>query len=204
MRRIPLSHRSHIIGFQPLSTGLAEHESALERDFVTLTSFTHPAASITSQPVTISFEDGLTRRRYTPDFLVEYADQPRELVEVKYQADLREGWRRLAPAFTAARAWAQERGATFRIATEIDIRGPRLMNAKRLLPLRAAPVGYTDGDAGTDSKHMHCKDPPSALCSARCRYRALALATLWKLIARGALHADLSVPIKFDSELRPA
>jgi D-amino-acid dehydrogenase len=57
LRRIPLSHRSHIIGFQPLTTGIAEHESALERDFVTVTSFLEPGASITSQPVTISFLD---------------------------------------------------------------------------------------------------------------------------------------------------
>lgn len=34
VRRIPLSRRSHIIGFQPLATGTAEHESALERGFV--------------------------------------------------------------------------------------------------------------------------------------------------------------------------
>jgi len=35
MRRIPLSRRSHITGFQTLPvSGLTEHESALERDLV--------------------------------------------------------------------------------------------------------------------------------------------------------------------------
>jgi len=34
LRRIPLSGRSHIIGFQPLATVTTVHESALERDFV--------------------------------------------------------------------------------------------------------------------------------------------------------------------------
>ena len=70
MRRIPLSRRSHIIGFQPLPTGTAEHESALERDFVTLTSFLDPTASIISQPVTLTFRDDLRARRYTPDYLI--------------------------------------------------------------------------------------------------------------------------------------
>jgi hypothetical protein len=69
-RQIPLSHRSHIIGFQPLANGTAAHESTLERDFVTLTSFADPTAIIVSQPITLHCEDGPTRRRYTPDFLV--------------------------------------------------------------------------------------------------------------------------------------
>jgi len=33
--------------------------------------------------------------------------------------------------------------------------------------------------------------------------RRLALATIWRLIARASLLADLSVPITLDSELRP-
>ncbi len=55
MRRIPLSRRSHVTGFQALATGVAEHESALERDFVTLTSWLDAGATITSQPVTLRF-----------------------------------------------------------------------------------------------------------------------------------------------------
>ena len=55
MRRIPLSHRSHITGFQTLPvSGLTEHESALERDFVALTTFRDAAARIISQPITLS------------------------------------------------------------------------------------------------------------------------------------------------------
>jgi hypothetical protein len=59
-RQIPLSHRSHIIGFQPLANGTAAHESTLERDFVTLTSFADPTAIIVSQPITLHFEDGVS------------------------------------------------------------------------------------------------------------------------------------------------
>ncbi|TED11288.1 heteromeric transposase endonuclease subunit TnsA, partial [Pseudomonas aeruginosa] len=42
MRRIPLSRRSHITGFQPVRHKAVEHESALERDFVLLTQFRDP------------------------------------------------------------------------------------------------------------------------------------------------------------------
>jgi hypothetical protein len=139
-RQIPLSRRFHVIGFQPLATGSAEHESALERDFVTLTSFADSTARIVSQPVTIAFPDGPITRRYTPDLFVRRRAERSELIEVKYQADLRAQGARLAPAFEAAQTWACERHATFRIVTEREIRGPRLKNAQRLLPLRDAPL----------------------------------------------------------------
>lgn len=136
-----MSRRSHIIGFQPLKTGTAEHESALERDFVTLTSFLYPRAVVTSQPVTIAFADGVLRRRYTPDFLVRDAQADlAELIEIKYEQNLRENWKNLKFSFEAAERWAQENRATFRIVTECDIRGPLLNNAKRLLSLRSAPL----------------------------------------------------------------
>ena len=99
LRRIPLSRRSHIIGFQRLPSGPVEHESALERDFVTLTSFTEPTVSITSQPVTIHYFDGRTRRRYTPDFLVTGSRRRTELIEIKY--DVNSNRERLEPAFAS-------------------------------------------------------------------------------------------------------
>ena len=121
-RRIPLSRRSHIIGFQSLPTGATDHESALERDFVTLTSFVEPSAVIHSQPVTIVFEDGGRRRHYTPDFLVQHSGGA-ELVEVKYENDLRAQRSTLIPGFQAAEHWARERHISFRVVTECDIRG---------------------------------------------------------------------------------
>jgi hypothetical protein len=60
LRRIPLSHRSHVIGFQALAMGVDEHESALERDFVTLA-----------------------------DFRVDWSDGRCEIVEIKYRTDAR-------------------------------------------------------------------------------------------------------------------
>jgi len=196
MRRIPLSRRSHIIGFQtsPVS-GVTEHESALERDFVTLSIFCDASARIISQPITVSFLEGLTPRRYTPDFLVHWSDGRSQLIEVKYRADLREKWRQLRPAFFAARAWAREQQASFRIATERSIRGATLENAKRLLPLRAAPLDRALADQLRNA--LACLSDPTfgSLAAAVPRERAAVLGTLWRMIARGELRVDLTVPI---------
>lgn len=201
MRQIPLSRRSHIIGFQPLATGTTEHESALERDFVTLTSFLHPDASIISQPISLSFRDGATSRRYTPDFLVRHPASPAELIEVKYRADLRDNWRRLKPGFLAARDWAREHGAVFRIATERSIRSPTLVNAKRLLPLRRAPL-----DAGVvELIFSVARSMPAptfgGVLAGLSLSREVGLAALWCLIARGTLRVDFSAPITFDTRV---
>ncbi len=201
MRCIPLSRRSHIIGFQPLATGIVEHESTLERDFVTLTSFMDAGASITSQPVTLTFRDASRSRRYTPDYLVRWSDRRTELIEVKYQADLEANQERLQPAFEVAREWAKEQGASFRTATEHEIRGPAFKNVQRLLPLRDVPL-----DAELAARVLavtRSLEPPTfgGVLEALRAQRSAALATLWRLIARGTLRVDLSEPIRFDTEL---
>jgi TnsA-like endonuclease N terminal len=201
LRRIPLSRRSHITGFQPLATGTAEHESALERDFVTLTSFLDPNASIVSQPITLAFQDGSNRRRYTPDFLVRRIAPPAELVEVKYRADLQANWRHLRPAFVAARAWAREHATVFRIATERSIRGARLNNAKRLLALRQAPLDSDIAAMVLGVVREQSSPTFAAVLEALPLERRVGLSALWRLIARQALRADLSVPITLTTRL---
>lgn len=204
MRRIPLSRRSHVTGFQALSTGAAEHESALERDFVTLTAFFDEDVAITAQPVTIRFEHEGRRRRYTPDFLVRPGNGAARLVEIKYRRDLRVQWTRLRPAFEAARRWARTNGSTFLIVTESAIRGPRLEAAKRLLPLRAEPVDTAIATAMID--HVPRLETPNlgALLDAFPRNREVALSVVWRLIARRQLVVDLSAPIMRDTAVAVA
>lgn len=201
MRRIPLSRRSHIIGFQPLATGTTEHESALERDFVTLTSFLDPGASITSQPVTLTFRDSTRTRRYTPDFLVRRPAGHAELIEVKYRADLHENWLQLKPGFVAARDWGRQHGAVFRIATERSIRGATLDNAKRLLPLRQAPLD--PGVVEIVLRTARSMESPTfgGVLAALPMTRQAGLAALWRLIACGKLRADLGAPITFGTRV---
>jgi hypothetical protein len=173
----------------------------LERDFVTLTNFLDPDASIISQPVTLTFRDAAKARRYTPDFLVRYTDGNGELVKVKYRDDLRANWRHLKPGFAAARLWAHEHGAVFRIATERRIRGSMLDNAKRLPPLRRAPLDPEVAElvmrAARSTEIVTFRDVLTALPVSR----EAGLAALWRLIARGRLRVDLTVPITFDTRV---
>ncbi len=204
MRRIPLSRRSHVIGFQALATGVAEHESALERDFVTLTAFFDERTEIIAQPVTIHFEHDGKKRRYTPDFLVRRSDGAARLVEIKYRCDLRAQWRRLRPAFVAARCWAKTNGATFRIVTESGIRGPCLDTAKRLLPLRTAPIDAALAAATLDCARRLMSPSLGTLIDELPGSREAVLAVVWRLIAKGQLVVDLSGPIMRDTRVAVA
>lgn len=204
MRRIPVSRRSHITGFQPLSTGTAQHESALERDFVTLVVFADEAASVQSQPLTVLFREHGVARRYTPDFLVRWSDGRMEVVEVKYRADLRANWTRLAPAFAAARQWARENGGRFRLATERSIRGPQLEHARRLLPLRAAPLDRNVAAAALRLAQSMPEPTFGRIVNALGGDRGAALATVWRMIARGELRVDFSKPVGMDTSVRPS
>ena len=202
MRRIPLSRRSHVTGFRPVDGEAVEHESALERDFVLRASFLDAGAAITSQPITIEFQDGARLRRYTPDFRVIWSDGGSELVEVKYRVDLRAQWARLRPGFIAARAMARENGGRFRIATERGIRGPLLDNARRLLPLRNAPLDLALSERALGAARSLCEPTFGRLVDAMSCDRAMALGVVWRLIARGALKVDLAAPIQLNSPVR--
>jgi len=195
LRRNPLSRRSHVTDFQPLPTGAVEHESALERDFVTLTSFLDANAAITSQPVTIRFKHWGEHRRYTPDFLVRWNDGRTDIVEIKYRADLHTQWPRLRPAFAAARGWASENCARFCIVTESAIRGPRLETAKRLLPLRSAPLDLALAEEALAAVARIGSLTFGTLVEALPAPREVALTVVWRLLARGKISVDLTAPI---------
>jgi TnsA endonuclease N terminal len=195
LRRIPLSRRSHIIGLQPLPTGTAEHESALERDFVILSAFLDPRAVISAQPITITFQVGAVTRRYTPDYSVAWSNGKREIVEVKYLSDLRANQERFKERFAAMEDWAHARGASFRVATEREIRGYALENCKRLLPLRTAAFDPDIARSVVSAARRLAAPTFGAVLSAVPADRPSVLATLWCLLARGALYVDLSLPI---------
>lgn len=202
MRRIPLSRRSHITGFQALGVSRAtQHESALERDFVMLATFQDATAQIISQPITLAFQDDSGPRRYTPDYLVQWTDGRSELVEVKYRADLRENWSRLRPAFEIARSWAREHRARFRIATERGIRCPMLMNARRLLPLRTVPLDAGIAEEVRAAVRALSEPTFGELVTMLPNDRGSVLGALWRMIARSDLRADLTAPIGFHTRL---
>ena len=99
--------------------------------------------------------------------------------------------------------WARARGATFRVATEREIRSCALENAKRLLPLRAAAFD-PDIAQSVMSAVLRLVAPTFAgVMTAIPADRPSVLATLWCLLARGVLYVDLSLPITPSSIIRP-
>lgn len=202
MRRIPLSRRSHVTGFRPLDGEAIEHESGLERDFVMFAQFGDAGATVRSQPITICFDAEGQSRQYTPDFHVAWSDGRSELVEIKYRADLRVQWQRLRPAFAAARRVAVQDGSRFRIVTESGIRGPLLDHARRLLPLRGAPLDSATAERAMAAARSLAEPTFGAIVNAASPERAQALGAVWRLLARGMLVADLTRPIDFNTSVR--
>ena len=202
MRRIPLSRRSHVTGFGSFETGLVEHESALERDFALLVAFDDPGAVVVAQPVTIRYETSMGSRRYTPDFGVTWSEGRYEVVEIKYRADLRANWSALRPGFVAARAAVRNDGGDFRIVTESAIRVPRLDNARRLLPLRKAPLDAESAEAAKAVVQQKGAATLRETVTAMPCDRVMALGAVWRLMARGDLVFDPQLAIGFDTRLR--
>lgn len=205
-RKIPLSYRGHVTGRQSLAPGMESvwHESALERDFVTLSRFDPTVLSVEHQPVTFRWRgaDG-RRRRYTPDYRVVRVTGV-DLVEVKHRADLKAEWDALRPAFEVARKWAMPQGIRFRIVTESAIRTPRLENAKRLLPRAGDQIDCTVARKVTDALSSGRAMPFSKLVDAvsgASTPKAVVLGAVWAMIANKTLSADMDKPIDGNTPL---
>ena len=202
VRSIPRSHRS-VTGRQPVAgQRTVGVESSLERDFVLLCQFAPGFVGIEEQPVLVPVAGG---RRYTPDFLVTWAaPKPPDLVEVKYQTDLAAQAEVLAPKFAAAKVYAHERGWRFMVATDQEIRIPRLINAAFLLPFRGRAI-----DPGLCARLIQAlRDLGTAsavelLAAAFSQpdARVTALPALWHLIANFRIFANLDTELTMDTPL---
>lgn len=210
VRKIPLGRRSltgRLAGHA--GTAAVAFESSLERDFAILHLFDPDVASVEEQPVRIDYVEGLSRRRYTPDFLVRHRNPARAalLAEIKFQADLTANRENFAARFTAAEAYASQRGWRFQVVTENDIRTPRLENARFLLPFRQRPV-----DAGRCARMASCLadlgpscvDDLLAAAWPDGNDRSFGLSALWRMVADFRFLVDLNQPLSKDSVLRLA
>lgn len=208
VRKIGLCYRS-VGGRVPMGAGRAAVavESTLERDFALLQRFDPDVAGLEEQPVRIEYVVGRgTRRRYVPDFLVTYRDiaRPPRLVEVKYSTDPHLLAGLLEERFAAARSFAAARGWIFALATEKEIRTPRLENATFLLPFRDRPpdpvyrARMLKAAARAPITVQELADRVAGDDSDRTRV----LPSLWTLVARLELAADLDRPITMRTMLR--
>jgi TnsA endonuclease N terminal/TnsA endonuclease C terminal len=213
VRNIPKNHR-RVTGFvaSGVNANQVAFESTLERDFMLLVEFDQDVLSYEEQPVRIDYlsADGQARH-YTPDILVTYrqtSTTPKHplLVEIKYRRDLFACWRELKPKFRAARRYAKERGWTFKIVTEVEIRTPYLKNVKFLRQFQRRPVNPADANLLLQKASDLRSTDPESLLSAICpevHNRAQFLPTLWQLIARRAIGADLNRPLTMQSPIWP-
>lgn len=202
VRKIPRSYRC-VTGRQAVMPGhpSVPFESTLERDYIRLAAFDPGLLRIEGQPVRIPVESPERRgSSYIPDFLVRFNDgRTPELVETKYSEELEAKTDRLTPKFAAARNFARDRGWTFRVATEKDIRIPRLKNVHFLLPYR-----WRRPDPGLSARLLICLAKEGELPIGRLlnhcwpedeRERGRGTAALWHLASIRAVIVDLDQPI---------
>lgn len=204
VRRIGLCYRS-VSGRVPMGNGRRSLavESTLERDFALLQRFDPAVATVEEQPVRVEYRTtGGFRRFYVPDFLVTRLrpSLSTRLVEVKFSTDPALVSGVLDERFAAARAFASARGWSFEVVTEKHIRTPRLGNATFLLPYRERPA-----DAGTRARLlMALRSGPAtieALIDVAGGDRGRTLPTLWGMVARFEIGADLDRPLTMRSPL---
>ena len=194
--------------------GLGKFESSLERDLFFLLEFDRRVIAWYPQPVTLPVpaEPGRRASRYTPDVSIEYAAEPDgqivdrvELCEVKYREELRTDWIKLKPRLRTGVRHARENGWSFRIYTEVEIRTPRLANAKYFLPYVSRQV---------DENHVMrleqalsrfgVSTPNEVLDAAQQREgeRGWMLGVLWHLIAVGRIEMDFDKALTMQSSIR--
>lgn len=193
--------------------GNGAFESALERDFYVLLEFDRRVIAWHPQPLTIPVPGGVGRRatRYTPDVAVEYAAEPDgqalhrvELCEVKYRQELRADWAKLKPRLKAGVRHARSQGWQFRIYTEVEIRTPRLENARFFL-------GYvkrgTDGMDIARLEHTLMRtgvSTPNRLFEAafvKPEEKGRMLGVLWHMIATGRVLMDFDTKLSMQTAI---
>ena len=112
-------------------------EGTLEPDYMLLLDFDETVDSYDEQPVVIPVPG--VPAGYTPDVLVRHFERTGKkpkLVEVKPKKYLEAKKEEYAPKFAAAEAYCARVGWDFHIATEVEVRTPRLQNYKFLSAYR--------------------------------------------------------------------
>ena len=216
VRKIPGSYRSVTGRLACLRSGeYHEYESTLERDCLTLFSCDPHVAALDPQPVKIEFvcEDKKGRartRHHIPDLLVRFRTPGRRplLIEVKYRDELHAKREELLPKIRAGRAYARERGWSYRIYTDRHIRGVLLRNLKFVRPYLRYPRDKTTSTVLLSAVKAGGAASVAALIQtcggADPRHRGTFLASLWRLVAAAEIGADLkSKPLSLETQIWP-
>jgi len=211
VRKIRTSNRS-ITGRRPSAkTNISQqHESALERDYLTLLEHDEEVAEYGVQPVTIHYHNNGVAARYTPDVLVHFQPELKRkpaLVEVKYEAELIEKHDFYSARFKAAGDYARQNGFEFRIATDKFIRTDYLWNIKFLSSYLRDPIEERYEKLVFERFNETPQLTPLSITQEGDDHtRGRMLYTLWQLLAAKKLTCDLRQKITMQTVLwiRPA
>lgn len=188
-------------------------ESSLERDFIKITNFNQHVEKFVEQPVTIIYKDNKgTERRYTPDFLIFYKSQIKKednlspnLVEIKYENDLKLNYDKYKSKFLAARTYCEEKGWVFSVITDLDIRNDYLYNVNFLSRYSdIKKVNQTDVImilGKLNSVKESCALEIINELARDQKRRGIILYTLWYLLSTNNIHSDLSERLTMKSKI---
>lgn len=181
--------------------------STLERDWMVALDFDPRCVELLEQPFTLMYEHEGRTHKYTPDLRAVFRDRTHEWVEVyevKPAKQLLDDWARWKPRFRAARRYCRERGWTFELITDRDMRTPYVENAKFLRQYRDLQGGGSQRLALTSTLEKLGVTTPQMLVTATwasSEKRLEAVRELWRLVALGVIHSWLDRPLTMSSEI---
>lgn len=204
-----LSSPLHITGHVPMHFGRrVRYEGTYEKLFLETLDFNASVKAVWPQPLAFRFTNVPDKKKYTPDFLVEYSVRQGErsfrptLVEVKARADLKAERESLLPGFRAATDYCREQGWRFRIVTDVYLKRPYAENARFLsLYLRN---DYDAEMAYYLKQSLHKVGPVSVYQLLEASFsdyedRMRALAVTWHLVATRQFAVSLFIPLNMNS-----
>lgn len=189
------------------------HESALERDLMTLAAFDPQIRDFTAQPYRFEYQAPSTgrTRNYYPDLAVAFRDdlELKELdVEVKYRAELssEKAKEDLVPKFKAGFRHCQANDAVFKVLTEDEIRTPFLGTAQFVQPAQAF-----EPNLEMEDRLLRAMESLKE-CTIDClldqigpkEERADIWPIFWRLIAQRRIWMDLRAPLRTKNVVRVA
>lgn len=170
VRLIPLPHLQE----QPV-----EADSSVERDFVHIASLYQGIKSIKHQPFTLTLGSG----SYTPDFLVQFQDQSKAVVEVKPTSEVP----KYEELFAQAKEQLAQHGVLFMVARDTVLRKDSM--AQRAINIRRYAktlCHFQEQERALDLVQQH----PTGVSIRKLMQARITIPTLYYLIAHRRLQAD--------------
>jgi hypothetical protein len=155
------------------------------------------------QPVVVEYTGPLgARSAFTPEFLITYRRDIEPacrmkplLCDVMTREDVYKNWADILPRIRAAHRYARWRGWKYQMLTEREIKTPYLVNARFLLPYCRLETDWEHARPLLDKLYELRQADPEALLAACAKteaHRAKLAISLWQMIARWRIGADLT------------